>query len=406
VYEKQMLKGFITKIILICLLTLILFPFPIAEVFKYKFMGAYVALIFSFFLLPAVFFLNKSYWGNKFTIGLWFLRILALLIFLIVTPREGLTQMDLIPFIGAFIMTFFYEVGYFITTIGYFEKFLKYWMWLNVFICVYVFIIVVPIFLRQGYIGVINSMDVIRNYYPSWPNHFGIYLVLLFWVIMYFRSHNKNYALLFILIFSMLFLTSSRTAFLALAVSIVFALYINRKKRSVVSVLSVLGLLTFSGYVIFTLKSMGGFGSSLEHTIAERQFRWVETFYLWKQHPFTGYGFRSFTEIVPYYFYEGKTLIATGSSHNDYIDLLLRGGLFYSIGFWTFILLTVWQSVKSINQKSELLKHLSYCTIVLLISAFFQNPFKNPIILAYFWSYIAFVAIHTNTNILKLKKPQ
>lgn len=397
-----MLKGFITKITLICLLLLILFPFPIFEVLKYKFLGTFVALIFSFFLLPAVFFLNKSYWGNKFTIGLWFLRILALLIFLIVTPREGLTQMDLIPFIGTFAMTFFYEIGYLITTIGYFEKFLKYWMWLNVFICVYVFIIVVPIFLRQGYIGVINSIDVIRNYYPSWPNHFGIYLALLFWVIMYFRSHNKNYALLLILIFPMLFLTSSRTAFLALSVSIIFALYINRKKWSTVLILPVLGLLIFSGYIIFTLKNIGGFGSSLEHTIIMRQLRWAEIFYLWKQHPFMGYGFRSLTETVSYFSY-GGTLTAMGSSHNDYIDLLLRGGLFYSIGFWTFVLLTVWRSLRSINQKSELLKHLSYSTIVLLISAFFQNPFKDPVILAYFWIFVSFVAIYTNESLPKFK---
>jgi len=310
--------------------------------------------------------------------------------------------MDVISFAGTLSLTFFYELGYFILSIGYFKKYLKYWTWLNMIICIFLLLIVQSIIFKYGFVNFFEKTKILKIYHPSWPNYFGIYLILLFWLVIYFGQRNKKYFFSLLFIFPTLLFTFSRTAFLALFISIFFWFFLKKRKLFIYTIL-ILILLVSTGYIMFEMKNAAGFGSSLSHTIIMRELRWKAALSQWQKYPFLGYGFRSFTEIVPEFFYSSNRLIPMGSSHNDYVDLLTRGGLLYSLAFWLFVLFIVRQGLIKRNNKEHMLKYISYSIIALLVSGLFQNPFKDPLILALFWNYVAAVAYYTNGAFNKKK---
>jgi len=397
-----MLKDFPTKLIIVYFLLLISFPYTIFNILKYRFTTGYLALISFLFLLPTVFFLSKSYWKNKVTIIIWCLRLFTIINFLLVSYRLGITWEDIVSFAGTLFLTFFYELGYLIVTTGYFERFLRYWTWVWIPICIYWLLILFPIFFKYGLAEIIYRCKIFITYPLSWhwPNAFGLYLVLLFWMVIYFSQQNKKYLLALIFILPVLFFTYAKAAFLAWAISMGVAVWQQRKKKILTSIVLVLILLAPFMYAVFGMKSIPA-GSSIQHSVEMRKYIWKIAFSQWKKCPFLGYGFRSYTKITPLCYYEGGSFVV-GSSHNDYIDLLLRGGIIYSILFWSFVLTIIWRGFRVKNEQKNLPRYLSYSIIALLVAALFQNPFKEPVTLALFWSYVAVIAYYRN----KLKEKE
>lgn len=390
--QRGAVENFLMSSFVLLIVALILFPLPFTRYMKYDVSGAYISLFLIAFLIPVIFIYSKTYWHNKITIAVWSLRILATIEFLATSFALGIGGMDLVSFAGTLGLTFFYEMGYLFVASGYFRRFLRFWLWVNMVLVAFLLTIVVPIAMRGGTAGVINHVNQIRALVVSWPNYVGIYLVLLFWMVI-FLAHIKDKKYLWLLVPTLLtlFLTSSRTAVVALGGTILFAAWRERKRiHPAAGVFLLLLFVVTAGYFAFKTKAIG-FGTSLSHTVIARQLRWEAALSKWATHPFLGYGFRSFTIIVPTYQY-GNGVGATGSSHNDYIDLLLRGGLLYSIPFWAFVLIAIRQGFYLKDKKA--FRYLSYSIIGLLIAALFQNPFKDPVILAYFWSYAAAVGFY------------
>jgi len=389
--RRSVAGNFLTSSFVLLVVALVLFPLPFTRYMKYNVSGAYISLVLIAFLIPVVFFYSKSYWHNKITIAVWSLRMLASIEFLATSFALGISGMDLVSFAGTLGLTFFYEMGYLFVASGYFRRFLHFWLWLNMALVAFVLAIVVPIAMRGGIAGIINHVDQIRAWDYYWPNHFAIFLMILFWVAIFLAyTEDKKYLWLLVPILAILFLTSSRTAVVALGGTVLFAAW-HERKRIRPAVIALLLLLIFAaGYFTFKTKAIG-FGTSLSHTVIGRQLRWDAALSKWMTHPLLGYGFRSFTTIVPTFHY-GNGVSATGSSHNDYVDLLLRGGLLYSIPFWLFVLIVIQQGFYLKDRKA--FRYLSYSIIGLLIAALFQNAFKDPVILAYFWSYAAAVGFY------------
>jgi len=228
--QQGIAKGSIVKWYILFIVMLIVWPLPFAHYMKYDISGGYVSLAFFVFLSPAVFFLSKSYWNNKTTIVIWCLRALAVIEFLVTYYSLGINGMDLVSFGGTLGLTFFYEMGYLLVASSYFGRFLHFWLWLNMALVVFLLVLVVPIAMRGGITGIINHVSEIRTWIPYWPNCFAIYLMILFWIAIFFaRTEDKKYSLLLVPILAILFLTSSRTAVVALGGSILFAVWRERR---------------------------------------------------------------------------------------------------------------------------------------------------------------------------------
>jgi CHASE2 domain-containing sensor protein len=95
-------------------------------------------------------------------------------------------------------------------------------------------------------------------------------------------------------------------------------------------------------------------------------------------------------------FVRGASTYAMGSSHNDYVDLLVRGGLLYSIAFWSFVAFVVVRALRQQCSLPPLLAYLSFGMVGTLFAALYQNIFKDGVFAALFWAYVAGVSYYTH----------
>ena len=382
-------------------------PGPLFPLLKYTFWGAHLFVALFVFLLPAVFFLSKQYWKSNITLLLWGLRSLAILEFLITYYQFGISSLDLVTVGGTIALTFFYEIGYFFSAAGYLGKFLKTLLWFNVIVVMYLYVIITPILIESGIDRIIFRIADIRQYFFLWPTHFGIYLVLLFWLVILVarKSRNKKYYMMLAIILPALLMTLSRTAEAALGISVLFAAWRERKgfrRNQILPILVCLAVLVSALYTGFMIKETSGSGGLLSNTILSRLNIWDASLIAWSESPVLGYGLRSFSDIVNSYEYYGQVRTVV-TAHNDYVDLLVRGGLIYFFAFWLFILFVIYRGIKLKEHNGYLLPLLSYSMIAVLIAAVSANPFKDPIIAPYFWIYAGTISFYNNTS--RVKRP-
>lgn len=401
--QDKVAAIFINKCFVFFVAVLILFPLPFFHLMGIGVGGAHFSLILSIFLLPVILLFSKSYWKSKITIAVWGLRILTCISFLLASFRLGITGSELIILGGVLGLTFFYEMGYFLVASGYLRKFLKYWAWLTMIIIAFLFIIISPILLENGLRGLLHQVNYVRLSIHTWPNHFAIYLMITFWIVIFLaRVKDKKYLLLLMLILPALFLTFSETAYIALGGTIAFAVWRERRKTRRITAICLILFILLGSYSTYMLVPVSP-GYTLDHAVAVRLAiadavlsQWVDKSVL------VGYGFRRVTEIVPVFEWSGKVL-QMGSVHNDYIDLLLRGGLLYSIPFWLFVLIVIRKGMRLKYGERQSFQYLLYPIIGLLLAALAQNPFKNPLILAYFWICVAAVAFYNQRSFIATK---
>ena len=387
-------KMSLAKLLLFLVVVLILFPLPFDHYLKYSLGGGYLVVGLTFLFLPTLFFRVPSYWRSKTTKAVWGLRYIVITIFLLATFRLGINRLDLVACVGTLALTFFYETGCLIVASGYFSTFLRYWVMVCTIIIGYSYIIILPIVLHNGLRSLIYFSTTIRQYIPDWPNYYAIMLTSALWVSVWLVfAESKKYLLPMLLILPILFVSGSRTALLALLGGAIIAVWRNIRKIKLVMLVSSVLLLALALPFFFSLKE-ATHGATLSYTIESRMARWHLVYRTWLDYPAIGYGFRSFTEILPTFDWGNVTTKRMGSSHNDYFDTLLRGGMLYSLYFWVFVLLLIRQGFRLQRHGREFFEYLSYAVVGFLVAAVFQNPFKHPIMLAYFWIYTAAISFY------------
>ncbi len=381
----------VTKGGILLFILCILYPIRIGEYMGFWVYGTHVALLCCLFAMPGVLFLSSAYQKSGITAAIWMLRSLASVVFLLTCYVLDTSARDVVAFGGTIALTCFYEIGYCIAGSGQFKQFLRYWCACTMVMIGYVWIIVIPIVLKGGVGSLVsNYVGLIRIYVWYWPTNFALYMVMAFWLIIGLASlYRKTYLWLLLLpVLLSLFLTGSRAAIGALALGMGIAVWRNRRKLRLGVLISVLAI-SLGGYMSFGLKQY-----TVSNTFLDRSARWSAAIEQWTRRPILGWGFRGFQEVIPTYSWD-DTVRQMGSAHNSYIDLLLRGGLLYSVFFWGFILIVVRQGLRLQGDQRRCFEFLSYSIIGLLAAALFHNVFKDPIIMGYFWTYAAGIAFHS-----------
>jgi O-antigen ligase len=323
--------------------------------------------------------------------------------FLITGFDKGFSTIDLLAVFGTLALTFFYEFGFLISVKRLIVFFLEGWVWINTVISLYLLYFVIPLYFKyrapSGYLEVIRD-----NYHNSWPNQFGSYLALAILAIIFLAEKNKKYYWHLIVIFPALFFTFARTPFIALSF-IVLLLFILKRKSSLTSIaggLLVLVIILAINIVVAETKSTTQ-GESVEHTYYMRLYRWVAVLNLWSENPWMGIGFRSLSENVKDYTdLETGEIAELGSTHNDYVDILLRGGIVFFILFWSFVLFILITGYKR-GKKNRLILYLILSIYFIMLTAVTQNPLKDAVTASIFWVYVAAIGHDCYNASLKAK---
>lgn len=368
---------------------IILYPKPLVTISSYPIYPVYFLIAIILFLMPLVLF-KKSYWQLPVTKSLWTLRIVFLFIFLISSFYLGLSFSRAVSFIGMILVTFFYELP-FIFNID-INRFFKVFNKLFIFILIYSSLIIFYYLIKVR--SLIYIINYVQEYLPIYPNYFAMLLVMHLCARFFLLKKRKIVVDLWILL--LILITLSRTALLGLV--IFFILYIMgnsnfsfRKKLAVV-LIAVL-LLTPVSYFVLISKGTS-YGSTLQYTFLTRLFRWESALDVFYEHPLIGYGFDRTVNIIKYYHYfdEGR-LVELGSTHNDYLDVLVKSGLIGLLAFLVFCM-------KVLNEGIRKNRLLFLIMTLLLIFALFQNPFKNSILMFYLYFITGGVLVKYNKQII------
>jgi hypothetical protein len=382
---------FVGPLILLALAFLIALPVGLASYSKYSIPGAYFALGFCLPVLPALLLCRKGYWSSRLTQGLWALRILAVILFLVTSLRCGMSSGDMASLAGTLGLTVFYEVGFLIARTGNMRVFLQCWVTVGVGVgAVFVATLLPHFLIHRNASWVMSHMEDLRHVWPSWPNYFAMYMVLVLWATFAaVKQGGWRCCLLWIEVITLV-LTLSRTAAVGLIVSGIPAILLfMRWKRKPLPLLGVALAVCMLCLVPYWKPTTPG--GELAHTMASRVGRWDAAISLWEVNPLAGIGLRSFTGQSDMIEIDPGVVTQMGSSHSDFVDLLLRGGVVWSAAFWTFVLLGMTMSFLQ-GRREPMLGFLACGILSLLFAAAFQNPLKDAVLAPFLWVSLAAAA--------------
>ena len=376
---------------------LILFPYPLNNfnVKGYPLSASYILMLLVFIFLPVAL-MKKSYWRLPLSKLMWAMRLVFIFIFLTASFTFGLNLERVISFIGYLMISFLYEIPFIfdIEIKGFFKIFNV------VFLLVLIYATCVI-----GYFNIINERPliyntyIIRDYLFLYPNHFSILLILIFWIRQYFVE--KHSRIVDVWIVGLIFISLSRVAIASFVVTFIVNILmnkdINKWKKPLVFVVVLSLLLQVSIYLI-ELKEQSP-GSTLERTYYSRVARWVSALEHIKRSPILGTGFDRTTSVISSYRSLSGQQEELGSMHNDYLDLLLKGGILGLISFLT-VLVSIFITGFKYN------KSLVVLALTIMLTAFFQNPIKNiPIMFClYFTTGVVLHGVSQNSYIERSRK--
>jgi O-antigen ligase len=344
---------------------LILFPYPLGNIKGYHFSTSYILMLLVFMFLPVAFTKN-NYWRSSFTTLIWLMRVVFIIIFLSASFKFGLSSGRIFSFAGYFMISFLYEIP-FICNI---EKktFFKIFNTIVLFVLVYASIVIGYFAISQG--SLVYSIPNIRKFLPLYPNHFSILLILIYWIRQYFVE--KPHRVVDIWIILLVFISLSRAAMATLLISFIINILMSKdanKWKKVASLVLVLMLFIPASIYLMDLKGQSP-GSTLERTYHGRTARWEAALEQVKHSPIIGTGFDRTTSVISTYRSISGQQAELGSMHNDYLDLLVKGGIVGLVSFLAVLL-----GIFVIGLKYN--KSLVVLVVTIILTAFFQNPVKN-----------------------------
>lgn len=231
------------------------------------------------------------------------------------------------------------------------------------------------------------------------PNALSIYMsfyilsALSFIINKSIKLKYKVLNFIFLLIFSIPFVFSfSRTGYVALFISAIFLLLMNRKKYLpfyfIVSVIVIR-----SNAIIYDRLISYTFSNGLDVSSIGRLEYWKAAIQTIIHYPISGVGFNGFSTIGLNYTNFFDSLI---NVHNEYLQLLVNSGIVGFILFISIIILLFKSGMKFRSKNSDPFLFNVASTylssiFLLAISSFFSSPFLNFQIIGQFWVVSALI---------------
>ncbi|QUL99332.1 MAG: O-antigen ligase family protein [Candidatus Fermentithermobacillus carboniphilus] len=375
----------LTLLLLGSLISLVVYPKTLGQVAdRYSISAAYLAWVMSAPLTLVV--VRYRAYRNTTTVLLWVLRWWAVVEYLTVTfVTQSINFTSVLALAGVMAPTFMYEAGNFVAHQRIEAPLVKVICWLITISVIPVFVAALFILCTGGLDNLLRSASTLRQlYHYGWLNDVALLVVIGFFSLLSLpRRHGHLWmAGLYLMV---LVTTFSRTGAIALLMGGLISAILARasfKRTIFFTVLAcVILLFLFMGRNILP-------SSDLVRTMVLRYGRWVAGLDYLVEHPWFGLGLRSFTETVGYYLnpLTGQ-YTEMGSIHNDYLDLLVRGGLSYFGLFLSVVVSYLLRCIRKASQSSYVRLSVTV-VIVILLGSFAHNPLKNGTLSSLFWLFM------------------
>lgn len=328
---------------------------------NYQMPQYYIVIPVLFIYLIYLFMLKQK----KINLNILLLIALPILSLIITAPGFGVSSNDFVSVFGFILI----PVMVLIFVNSDIKSFIRYYVY------IYSIVEIAAVFLLTLRGGLFNVYVVLkfREIFFTWPNAFSMMSAIKFgytYILAKDNSKSRTNRILQLISVIVIFISLSRTG-IAMLLIIYFSTntlnYIKRNKSlsikklynlSKVSIILILFIIV-AFYAIAQKNT--SWGATTQHTISERLWRWNDTFQVIKDNYLFGTGFRSTVRIV------GEHI---GSTHNDYLDLMLKSGIFIFTAIYGYFL----------ARTLRLYKYGRYEEFSILLaiyaSSFVQNPLK------------------------------
>jgi len=211
--------------------------------------------------------------------------------------------------------------------------------------------------------------------------------VVHFWAKRYFIGIYDKYD---ILIIALIFLSLSRTAISVFIASYVINSFLLQKKEKrlkskIIVAFILLPLFLLSAKYFFMYKEASP-GATIERTLIGRIERWYASWDEAKKSLIIGSGFSRTSAGVKFYMGRDGQFYDLNSTHNDYVDLIFKGGV---LGLSSYIIMILNITCKGVKHN----KGLFLIVFVIIVSALFQNPLKN-VKIAFYLYFVAGIVVY------------
>ncbi len=358
----------LTDVMYFMISVLVLFPYPLQlGIMGYHFQPAFLLIFLALVCSPIIFF-KRSYWHPWFTKLLWLMRVTYIAIFLTASFKFGLDLGRIVSFCGYLAISFSYEIPFAFSHMNA-KRFYKVFNLVFLLVLFYATFIIGYYAISRG--SLMAATVDIRGVLFLYPNHFGILLVLVFWIRQYYLDKRSRIVDLWIVM--LIVVSLSRTCMAVFLITCIANIMMNSSLRRWNKLL-MLGLILFLCMPIM-LSAMShkaeSPGSTLERTLYGRIDRWVAAADIIRQNVIIGTGFDRTTTVVPVFQSSSSDgLYLLGSMHNDYLDLLLKGGI---VGLIAQLLVFV--GIFVLGRRYD--RSLIVILMTIALTGLLQNPFKN-----------------------------
>ncbi len=339
-------------------------------------------IIPSLFLLCIYIIINTQ---HNLNVSLFLLIIISIIIFLITSFKFGIENKDFLSLMGFLILPIMIIL---FNNIKSKEFFIYY------YIAIFTVLEIIAITWLINNRAIFNIWDTVklRGIFYVWPNYFSMLSVIKYGCICIMKKKNISLDRTMILSsisIATVFLSLSRTGIFMLIIVFIINNLLNYKSSKAkhnlykkVNFIIILVVLILIAYKAIGFKSLSA-AATIERTIKSRTNTWISIIETAKENIILGTGFRSTIKYI------GNNL---SSSHNDYIDFLLKGGVVGFTMIYGFFLHRI-----IILFKKEEYEVLSVI-ISILAGSFVQNPLKNISIMVLFAFMLSYSYPSNNTN--------
>ena len=421
----------ISKLISLILMVtpLIIFPFSINGDYFYLPKLIFVGILFLFMVLIHI----LSPERKKIKLDLITKLIILYFIFVIISTIFSVDPMESV--FGARkreegLITIFLYLGLFLFTKTYYKfdkKHLYGFFITSILVCIYGFLQ----FFGLDFI----PRDIIRNA-PIWndrifstignPNFLGSYLILSLPVSMYiYLKNNKKYILFInVLLFSILIITRTRSAWLAfIFILFMFLIYVKKNPKFFRSFVVLISVFTIS-FVILNINKDQEYLSRFksikedvnlikEKTINQKEkdlsylragssriYVWEKSFELILERPLFGYGLEKLKKVIieKYYFEMIDTfggIQPFDRAHNEYLHIAVSTGLPSLFCYLLFLFLSLKKGFQRLKKEKY------YFPILVAICAYLIQAFFNISVVSVAYIYWIFLGLLVNEKILE-----
>jgi hypothetical protein len=319
-----------------------------------------IALPILFILFCGLFLVYKK----KFNKDLLILISIIIFAFMLTGFKFGISFNDLMSLVGILLIPLIIQIYIYKKKLSLYKSF--YWLF-----SVYELILLIFVLRFDAFFDIYKNLLIRDKVSWAFPNYFAMISVVKISIgkIIYNNGiiTKKQFIIFSLVSISIVGVSLSRTAMVMLLMVYFIPILLSTDKVDALKTLmmkfrALLTLVFLGIFVYFLFKMKGSIASaSVERTLDQRFDKWNELVDFFKGNFILGTGFRSTSK----YLTEG-----IGTTHNDYFDVLLKGGLLLFIYIYFYFAKRIF-----ILYKKKMFVELSIA-VSLLFGGLTQNPLK------------------------------